>query len=165
MVVKASKGKKAHIHYTGTFEDGEVFDSSKGKDPLAFEVGAGQVVPGFDKAVEGMKVGEKKSVTIKPVDAYGEPRDELVQEVPKEALGDMKDKVKEGMVLGVHHPQAPQPIPARVIEVGEKTVKLDMNHPLAGKTLKFDIELMEVSAGGDTKEAEPHVHSKDCKHD
>lgn len=163
--MKAVKGKKAHIHYKGTFEDGEVFDSSEGKDPLAFEVGAGQVVPGFDKAVEGMKVGAKKSVTIKPADGYGEPRDELIQEVPKDALGDMKDKVEEGMVLGVHHPKAPQPIPARVISVGKETVKLDMNHPLAGKTLKFDIELVEVSEVGDVEETEPHVHSKDCKHD
>jgi peptidylprolyl isomerase len=140
----AEKGKKAHIHYTGKFDDGEVFDSSEGKDPLAFEVGAGQVVPGFDKAVEGMKEGDKKSVSIEAADAYGEPRDELVQEVPKEALGEMADKVEEGMVLGVHHPQAPQPIPARVVSVGDDTVKLDMNHPLAGKKLNFDIELVKV---------------------
>lgn len=140
----AEKGKKAHVHYTGTFEDGETFDSSEGKDPLAFEVGAQQVVPGFDKAVEGMKEGDKKSITISADEAYGQPRDELVQEVPMEALGDVKEQVKEGMVLGVHHPQAPQPIPARVVSVGKDTVKLDMNHPLAGKTLKFDIELVKV---------------------
>ena len=140
----AEKGKKAHVHYTGTFDDGEVFDSSEGKDPLAFEVGAQQVVPGFENAVEGMKVGDKKEISLEPNEAYGEPREELKQEVPREALGDMKDKVEEGMVLGVHHPQAPQPIPAKVVALSDDKVTLDMNHPLAGKKLNFKIELVKV---------------------
>jgi peptidylprolyl isomerase len=140
----AEKGKKVQVHYTGKLEDGQVFDSSEGKDPLAFEVGAGQVVPGFDKSVEGMKVGDKKDFTLEVADAYGEARDELVQEVPKEALGEMADKVEEGMMLGVHHPQAPQPIPAKVIKIADDKVTLDMNHPLAGKKLNFAVELVGV---------------------
>lgn len=140
----AEKGKKVHVHYKGTFEDGQVFDSSEGRDPLTFEVGANQVVPGFDNAVTGMKEGEKKSVKVTPEEGYGQPRDELIQEVPREALGEMKEKVEVGMVLGMHHPASPQPIPARVVEIKDDKVKLDINHPLAGKTLNFDIELVKV---------------------
>ena len=135
---------KAHVHYKGTFDDGTVFDSSEGREPLVFELGKNQVIPGFEKAVEGMKEGEKKKITIKPEEAYGEPREELIQEIPKAMLGDMADKVKEGMILGVNHPASPQPIPAKVIKIGEETVTLDMNHPLAGKTLHFELELVKL---------------------
>ena len=149
----AEKGKKVQVHYTGKLEDGQVFDSSEGKDPLSFEVGAQQVVPGFDAAVEGMNVGDKKEFTLEVDQAYGNPRDELIQEVPKDALGEMKDKVEEGMTLGVHHPQSPQPIPAKVVKIADETVTLDMNHPLAGKKLNFNVELVDVSEGGEEAEA------------
>lgn len=137
-------GKKVHIHYTGKLDDGTTFDSSEGKDPLVFEMGAKQVIPGFENAVKEMKEGEKKSIKIEAKDAYGEPKPELIQEVPKEALGEIADKVKVGMVLGMNHPASPQPIPARVIEVNDKTVKMDINHPLAGKNLNFDLELVKI---------------------
>jgi len=144
MVDVAENGKKVSVEYTGSFEDGKVFDKSEGRGPLVFVLGKKMVVPGFEAGVVGMKVGEKKSVTLKPSDAYGEPRKELIQEAPLEKLGDMKDKVEVGMVLGMHVPGAPQPLPAKVIEKTDSTVKLDLNHPLAGKTLKFDLELVKV---------------------
>lgn len=144
IMAKAENGKKVSVHYKGTFEDGQVFDSSEGRDPLTFELGGKQVVPGFENAIVGMEEGEKKSVTLEPKDAYGDPRPELVQEVPKQALGEMADKIEVGMVLGMQHPQSPQPIPAKVVEIKDDTVKLDINHPLAGKKLKFDIELVKV---------------------
>ena len=144
MADTAENGKKISVEYTGTFEDGQVFDKSEGRGPLVFVLGQKMVVPGFESAIEGMNVGEKKSVTLPPDQAYGEPRDELVQEAPLEKLGDMKDKVEVGMTLGMHVPGAPQPLPAKVVELTKETVKLDLNHPLAGKTLKFDIELVKV---------------------
>ncbi|MBR9693182.1 peptidylprolyl isomerase [Candidatus Woesearchaeota archaeon] len=140
----AKEGDTVKIHYKGTFEDGEVFDTSEGKDPLQFKIGEHQVVPGFENAVIGMKKGAKKSVTIKPKEAYGEPRAELVQEVPLEHVKQAGIEPKEGMVLGIQHPQMPgKQLPAKVVSIGKETVKLDLNHPLAGKTLKFDIELVE----------------------
>jgi len=137
----AKEGDKVKIHYTGTFENGEVFDSSEGREPIGFTIGEHHVVPGFEQAIVGMKVGEKKSVTLEPKEAYGEPHPELVQDVPLEAMTQSGITPEKGMVLGVSHPQAPgQQLPAKVLDVGEKTVKLDMNHPLAGKKLRFELE-------------------------
>lgn len=140
----AVAGKKVHVHYKGTFEDGKVFDSSEGKDPLQFELGAKQVIAGFEAAIEGMKAGEKKTIHLEADEAYGPHNPQLVQEVPKESLGEIKDKVKKDMIIGMHHPAAPQPIPARVIEVGDATIKIDLNPPLAGKALNFELELVKV---------------------
>jgi FKBP-type peptidyl-prolyl cis-trans isomerase 2 len=141
----AEKGKKVTVHYKGTLEDGSVFDSSEGKDPISFEIGGKQVVPGFENAVEGMKVGEKKSVTLEPKDAYGDPNPQLKQEVPMDALKQSGITPEEGMVLGIQHPQMPgQQLPAKIVEVKEETVLMDLNHPLAGKKLTFDVELVSV---------------------
>ena len=140
---KAEKGKTVHIHYKGTFSDGKVFDSSEGRDPLAFGLGAGQVIPGFEKAVEGMEVGEKKTVTIKSEDAYGPVRPEMSQEVPRDQLPkDQEPKV--GMHLVMQTPEGMQ-VPARIAKVAEDKVTIDLNHPLAGKDLTFDIELVKVT--------------------
>ncbi|MBR9675402.1 peptidylprolyl isomerase [Candidatus Woesearchaeota archaeon] len=141
MMVK--KGDKVRVEYEGTFEDGEVFDSSKnhGK-PLEFELGAKQVIPGFESAIEEMKVGEEKSIKIESKDGYGEVNAQLIQKVPKEHLP--KDQeVKEGMMLAVGLPNGQQ-IPARVSQVSDKEVTLDLNHPLAGKTLNFKLKLLEI---------------------
>jgi len=139
---KAADGDTVKVHYKGTFDDGEVFDSSEGKDPLEFVVGAHQVIPGFEQAIAGMKPGEKKSIKIEAKDAYGDPREELQQKVPREALGEITPE--EGMMLSLQHPQMPQPMPAKVVKVSEKEVTLDLNHPLAGKRLNFELELVEV---------------------
>lgn len=141
MAVK--KGDKVKVEYEGKLEDGTVFDSSKkhGK-PLEFEVGAGHIIKGFEDAVIGMKKGQEKEITIKPSDAYGDPNPKLVQEVPRDKLP-QKQEVKAGMMLVMSLPDGNQ-IPARIVKVTKDTVTIDLNHPLAGKTLKFKIKLVEI---------------------
>lgn len=142
----AQDGQKVKVHYTGKLDDGSVFDSSAGREPLEFTLGAHQVVPGFEDAVTGMSVGEKKTVTLEKDDAYGDPHPELIQEIPIEMITQAGIEPKEGMVLGMQHPQMPgQHLPARIVAVSEKMVKLDLNHPLAGKRLTFEIELVSVA--------------------
>ncbi len=137
------KGDKIKVEYEGKLENGKVFDSSaKVGKPLEFEVGAGKIIPGFDKAVVGMKKGEEKGIKIEPKDAYGEPNSQLVKKIPKDQLP--KDKeVKKGMVLGLSMPNGAQ-MPATVKEVSDKDITLDLNHPLAGKTLSFKIKVVDV---------------------
>lgn len=130
------------LHYTGTLDSGEKFDSSEGKEPIEFAVGSGVVIPGFDTAVTGMRKGEKKKVTIEAKDAYGDPNPAMRQEVPKHALGDITPEV--GMLLALHHPMAPQPIPVKVVAVTEETITIDMNHPLAGQRLHFELEIVDI---------------------
>ncbi len=139
----AKKGDKVQVHYKGTFDSGEVFDTSEGKDPLSFEVGAKQVVTGFDAAVEGMAVGESKDVVLEPTDAYGAVHDELKKEFPRDKLpADFAVKVGDTLPL-----QAPtgQVYPAKVLEVHDDRLLLDLNHPLAGKTLHFHLELVAIA--------------------
>ncbi|HIH24910.1 TPA: peptidylprolyl isomerase [Candidatus Woesearchaeota archaeon] len=130
------------LHYTGTLDSGEKFDSSEGKEPIEFAVGSGVVIPGFDAAVIGMRKGEKKKVTIEAKDAYGDPNPAMRQEVPKHALGDITPEV--GMLLALHHPMAPQPIPVKVVAVTAETITIDMNHPLAGQRLHFTLEIVDI---------------------
>ncbi len=130
------------IHYTGKLPDGTQFDTSAGKDPLEFELGSGQVIPGFEKAVTGMEVGQTKTVTIPPAEAYGERNEEMVHEVPKSALPDDLEP-EEGMGLQARGEDG-QVFRLTVTEVGDETVKVDANHPLAGKDLNFDIELVAI---------------------
>jgi len=140
---QATAGKTVKIHYTGTLENGSQFDSSEGRDPLEFQLGSGQVIPGFDKAVEGMAVGESKTVSIAPEDAYGHRNEQAIQEVPKSALPDDLVPV-EGMMLQAQN-QNQQPVQLTVTAVGDETITVDANHPLAGKTLNFKISLVEVT--------------------
>ncbi len=143
MVVE--KGDTVKVEYEGRFEDGEVFDSSKreGKQhPIEFTVGSGQVVQGFDAAVIGMKEGEEKEVTIKPEDAYGAPKPELTQDVPRNLLPQDKDP-EEGMKLVMQTPDGQQAL-VSITKVSKETVTLDMNHPLAGKTLIFKLKVVSV---------------------
>jgi len=140
---QAVAGNTVKIHYTGTLEDGNQFDSSRGREPLEFTLGSGQVIPGFDQAVTGMSVGESKNVSIAPEDAYG-PRDErAVQEVPKSALPEDLVPV-EGMTLQAQN-QDQRPIQLTVVAVDEDSITVDANHPLAGKTLNFEISLVEIA--------------------
>jgi len=138
---KAADKKMVSINYTGTLADGSTFDTSVGKEPLEFMVGAGQMIPGFEKAVLGMKVGEKKKFEIKAADAYGEYDKSAVQEVPMESFP--KDtKLVKGMQFGVQTEAGPMAV--TISEVKEKSVMVDFNHPLAGKDLTFDIEVMKI---------------------
>lgn len=138
----AGDGDVVLVHYTGTLDSGETFDSSEGREPIEFVLGEHAVIRGFEEGVAGMKVGDKKKVTIEPEDAYGDVNPQLQQEVPKEALGDIEPEV--GMMLALHHPAAPQPMPVKIVAVGEGSVTIDMNHPLAGQRLHFDLELVEI---------------------
>ena len=130
------------VNYTGKLDDSTVFDSSIGKEPLQFTIGADQMIPGFEKAVIGMKVGESKTVTIPPEEAYGSYREDLVQEVNREELPlDMEPEV--GMVLQGSMMNG-QVAMFAVTDVSETTVTLDANHPLADQKLTFEIELLEI---------------------
>ena len=136
-------GDNVKIHYTGKFEDGEVFDSSVKRDqPFIFQTGAGMVIPGFDEAVIGMDVGETKSVTIPPEKAYGEVEEHNIIEVSKSEFPEDMN-VELGLVVELHSNQG-HVIPAEIVEIQEEGVKLNANHPLAGKTLIFEIELLEI---------------------
>jgi len=140
----AKQGDTVHIHYSGSLDDGTVFDSSAGRDPLSFTIGSGQVIPGFEEAVIGMAIDEKKNVTI-PVDkAYGPRNEELVMTVPREQVPpDLNPEV--GQKLQMQGPNN-TPVVVEVAEVAEEHIKLDANPPLAGKDLIFDIELVEIAA-------------------
>jgi FKBP-type peptidyl-prolyl cis-trans isomerase 2 len=136
-------GDKVKIHYKGTLDDGTVFDSSEGRDPLEFEVGSKQVIPGFEKAVKGMKKGDKKTFKIDCKDAYGEPNPAMVQSIPRDKLP-ADQEPKEGMMVGIGLPNGQQ-MPAKITKVTDKEVTMDLNHPLAGKNLTFEIELVSVN--------------------
>lgn len=139
---KAKKNDKVKVHYTGRLTTGEQFDSSDGRDPLEFELGAGQMIPGFDEAVEGMELNEKKTVTLSPDQAYGPVHDQLINEVDRNQLpADMQPEV--GQTLMASSPDGQQ-TRVQVIEVKDNSITIDANHPLAGKELVFDIELVEI---------------------
>lgn len=139
---EAQTGDTVRIHYTGTLADGTQFDSSEGRDPLEFKLGAGQVIPGFDKAVTGMNVGDTQTVTIPADDAYGQADENARQSFPRDKIpADIPLEI--GTQLQLAGPQG-QPIMVRVAEVTDETVVLDAGHPLAGKDLTFKIELVEI---------------------
>lgn len=135
-------GDTISVHYTGKFESGEVFDTSEGRDALKFTVGSGQLIKGFDTAVTGMNVGEKKTVTISPDQAYGEKNNDYIIDMPKSAIPPDAE-LEVGMRLQLVD-QNGHPVPAVVDEIQDEIVKMDINHPLAGKTLVFDIEVVET---------------------
>ena len=140
---QAKSGDTVRIHYTGTLDDGTEFDSSRGREPLEFALGSGMVIPGFDSAVEGMSVGDAKSVKIEPDQAYGARHDQLVQEVPKSALPDDLEPTV-GMQLQSQSPDG-QVMVFVIAAIGDDTITVDGNHPLAGQALNFDIELVEIA--------------------
>lgn len=138
----AKQGDTVHVHYTGKLDDGTVFDTSKDKAPLAFVLGTGHVIPGFEKAVEGMTVGDEVSTRIAPEDAYGLRSDELVLDVPAEnfpdtASPDVGDRFEMSTPDG-------QRVPVTVTAVADETVQIDANHPLAGQQLNFELELVKI---------------------
>lgn len=145
-MTQAKRGDTVRIHYTGKLSDGTQFDSSAGKDPLEFSLGSGQVIPGFDEAVDGMNIGDSKTVTIPPEQAYGQKHEQLIQDVPKQALPD--DITPEvGMQLQSKSPDG-RVLHLVVTNVGDDTITVDGNHPLAGEDLTFDIELVGIAGTG-----------------
>jgi FKBP-type peptidyl-prolyl cis-trans isomerase 2 len=142
-MTQVKSGDTVAIHYTGTLLDGSTFDSSEGREPLEFVVGSGQIIPGLDVALPGMAVGDKKTVKIGSADAYGPLNPEMRQAVPREGIpADIPLEV--GTQLQMQTPDG-QAMPVMVVEVDDATVTLDANHPLAGKDLQFDIELMKIA--------------------
>lgn len=141
-MTEAKAGDKVRIHYTGTLADGSTFDSSEGRAPLEFTIGAGQVIPGFDKAVTGMTIGEQKTVTIPADDAYGQPDPRGFQTVPREHIPE-EIPLEVGLMLQAVG-QDGQAMPVSVAEISETEVTLDANHRLAGKDLTFALELVEI---------------------
>jgi FKBP-type peptidyl-prolyl cis-trans isomerase 2 len=139
----AKANDKVKVHYKGTLSNGEVFDSSEGRDPLEFTLGTGQVIPGFDKGIEGMTVEESKTLNIPCAEAYGEVVKELIQEVPKNQLP-QEINPEVGMQLMSSTPDGQQ-IPLTVTEVKEESIVVDANHPLAGKDLTFEITLVSIN--------------------
>ena len=140
---QVKEGDLVKVHYTGKLVNGEQFDSSVGREPLEFTVGAGQMIKGFDAAMPGMSLGEKKTINIAPEDAYGPRSEEAIIEFPKANVP--SDMVLElGMPLTLSN-QAGQPVPVIVVEVKDDVIILDANHFLAGQELIFDIELIEIA--------------------
>ncbi|MBI4440686.1 peptidylprolyl isomerase [Candidatus Woesearchaeota archaeon] len=138
MAVK--KGDKVKVDYTGSLDDGTVFDKSE--EPLEFEAGSGQIIPGFDQAVMGMNVGDEKTIHVEAKDAYGDHRPELTRKVPRSELP--QGEPKEGMMLVLKAPDGNQ-FPARIAQVTATDITIDLNHPLAGKALNFKIKLVEAA--------------------
>ena len=142
MTQTAKSGNTVQVHYVGKRNDGTVFDSSRDRDePLAFELGSGQVIPGFEDAVEGMELGEVRKVRIEPENAYGERREDLLLEVGREHVPEGVD-LEAGTRLQLQRDG--RAIPVTVTEIGDETITLDANHPLAGEELNFEIELVGV---------------------
>lgn len=139
----SNEGKRVRAHYTGTFDDGTVFDSSVERgEPLEFVCMADQMIPGFDAAVKEMEVGETKNVHLPASEAYGEHDEQLVQTIPTAQIPGAED-LPVGQRIYLQGPGG-QPIPALVVEVTDETVTFDLNHEMAGKDLNFEITLVEV---------------------
>ncbi len=136
-----SKGKKVSIEYTLKLKDGTVVDTNVGKAPLTYIQGSGQIIPGLEKALEGMKVGESKHVVVPPEEAYGEVNKDAFLEVKKDRIP--KEALRVGAYLQGRGPKGESVI-ARVSEIKKDTVVLDFNHPLAGKTLYFDVKILDI---------------------
>ncbi len=138
----AAKGNKVQIHYTGTLEDGTVFDTSEGKAPLEFTIGDGKVIPGFEEAVVGMQVGDKKQVAISPEKAYGERNEEMVITAPRSQVPpDLEVEVGQMLQMGAPSGEL---INVTVVDMTDSEITLDANPPLAGKQLSFNIELVSL---------------------
>jgi peptidylprolyl isomerase len=140
---KLKNGDTAKVHYTGTLEDGRVFDSSKEREPLEFTLGQGQIIAGFEEGMLGMEVGETRDIQIDPDDAYGQRREELVLEVPR---GQFPENVSPevGMQFQIKQDNGTQ-FDVVVTDIVDDSVTLDANHPLAGQTLFFNVELVEIT--------------------
>ncbi len=136
-------GDEISVHYTGRMENGEVFDSSQGRSPLTFTVGSGQLIRGFDHAVIGMAVGEKKTVTLSPAEAYGDRQEDLFVDLRRKYIPEGME-LEVGMLVELSDGSQNR-IPAFVQEIHDELVRMDLNHYLAGKVLIFDIEIVHIA--------------------
>jgi peptidylprolyl isomerase len=154
---KAENGNYISVEYTGKLKDGQVFDTSEGRQPMEVHIGAGQMIPGFEAQLMGMALNEKKVFTLSPEEAYGQRNDDLMQSVPRSEVPPDMD-VTVGMVVGLMT-QDGKRIPARIVQLDEEELTMDLNHPLAGESLTFEIEVVGIS---DTPTQEPSGCSAGC---
>jgi FKBP-type peptidyl-prolyl cis-trans isomerase SlyD len=145
-------GAVVSLQYTLSGEDGKTIESNKGQEPMKYTQGARQIIPGLEKGLAGMKIGEQKRVKVKPEDGYGPVNAKAFQEVPKEKIP--PESLKAGAPLVANGPQG-QSVPVRVHQVKEKTVVIDMNHPMAGKTLVFDVKILDIQPAAATQPPKP----------
>ena len=144
----------AIVHYRGTFpEDGEEFDSSHGSEPLAFLVGHQGMIPGFEREMMGAEVGEKREFTLMAEDAYGEQTDDDIMDIPS---SEFPDEIE--LELGMNLMSAIKPWPFRIVGLTDEIVKCDFNHPLAGRALKFEVEVVDIRDASEEELAHGHVH-------
>jgi len=149
------------IHYTLTNAEGETLDSSNGQDPLAYLHGAGNIIPGLENALVGKTVGDSLQVTVEPEEGYGPVRDELVQDVDRSAFSGIED-IQTGMQFMAQTPWGEQPV--TVVKVEGDSITLDGNHPLAGQTLTFDVEVVEIRDATDEEVEHGHAHGAGGHH-
>lgn len=142
-MANAKPGDTVHVHYTGRLDDGSVFDTSEGREPIEFVLGTGSVIPGFEEAVTGLSVGEEASTRIPPEQAYGLRSDELVLTVPRESFPE-GSAPKVGQQFEMAGPDG-QRTPVVVTSVESNAVQIDANHPLAGRSLSFDLKLVKIA--------------------
>ncbi len=155
MIDKIEQDTVASVHYTGTFPDGEVFDSSEGRDPLTYLVGHGQMIPGFEQEMLGAGIGEMRDFTLTPERAYGERDEGAVQQIPREQFPEEME-IEEGMVLGAQSHQGP--IQFTIVSIEGDSVTVDFNHQMAGKTLRFSVKVVSVRKASSEELADGTVH-------
>jgi FKBP-type peptidyl-prolyl cis-trans isomerase SlyD len=153
--MQVSKDKVVSIDYTLTNAAGQTLDTSAGREPLAYIQGNNNIIPGLENALEGKQVGEKLTVTVPPEQAYGNRDESLLLAIPRESFGEIQD-IKPGMQFQMDSPNGPLVI--TVTEATETEVKVDGNHPLAGETLTFDVEIVDVREASQEELAHGHVH-------
>lgn len=151
-MAEAKEGDEVQVHYTGKLEDGTVFDTSEDGDPLSFTIGENRVIPGFEEAVTGMEPGDSKTTEVEPEQAYGEHREDMVMEMERDQIPNEVDpEVGQQLQLRLENGQT---VPVLITALGEDSVTIDANHPLAGRKLIFDIEVIGIEEGGGAGEEE-----------
>ena len=158
--MKIQNNSAVSFHYTLTDDDGIRIDSSEGQEPLGYLHGAGNIIPGLEKALEGKTIGDSLTVAVTAAEGYGEVQKELIQEVPKEAFQGI-DTIELGMQFEAQTGQGGT-VPVTVIDVTDDLVTVDGNHPLAGKNLNFDVSIEDVREATEEEIAQGHVHSLDA---
>ncbi len=161
MTAVIEKDTVAAVQYTGTFPDGEVFDSSEGRQPLHYLVGHNQMIPGFEEEMMGAAVGEKREFTLTPDRAYGERDDGAIQQVPRDQFPE-EMPIEVGVMMAAQTDQGPLPFTITAVE--DDIVTVDFNHQMAGKTLRFSVEVVEVRAAGAEEISHGHVHGPGGHH-
>ena len=155
----------ASVHYTGTLPDsGEVFDSSEGREPLSFLVGHKQMIPGFEDEIMGAKVGEKKEFTLSSDRAYGDRDDEAVQQIARDQFAQLEQEAKLEVGMQLVAQGQGGPMPFIISELSDDMVTADFNHTLAGQSLKFAVEIVELREASDDEQAHGHAHGPDGHH-